>query len=225
MIDDEFEYAELTQEYLEAKGMFVKYMHNPKLVLEMLEKESFDICLLDVKMPGMDGFSLAEKIREKDEELPFIFLTGQTLKEHKIRGLQLGADDYITKPYSLEELYLRLIAIMRRYKMAYNRKLEQTELIYFGRFSFAPHSRQLNLVPDSIRLSSIESKLLILLVKYKNSVLKREEALTEVWGEDDYYKAKSMNVYITKLRSYLKSDPNIEILSVHGEGYSLVVKE
>lgn len=224
MVDDEFEYAELTKEYLEAKGVFVRYISRPELVLRVLEEESFDICLLDVKMPNKDGFTLAEEIKEKDENMPIIFLTGQTLKEHKIKGFQIGADDYITKPYSLEELYLRLVAIMRRYKVAYSKHIENQDAILIGNYTLHTQNRQLNFVSHTQRLSAIEAKLLFLLVKYKESHLKREVALLEIWGEDDYYKAKSMNVYITKLRHYLKEDKRIEILNVHGEGYKLLIK-
>lgn len=224
MIDDEFEYAELTKEYLEAKGAYVKYSPRPDLALAMLKAESFDICLLDVKMPIKDGFTLAEEIKALDENLPIVFLTGQTLKENKIKGLQIGADDYITKPYSLEELYLRLVAIMRRYKSSYNKSVEKTNVAQIGKYQFFPESRELNLIEEKIKLSAIEAKLLHLLFLHKENGLKRELALQSIWGEDDYYKAKSMNVYITKLRQYLKSDTNIEILNVHGEGYRLVVK-
>lgn len=224
MIDDEFEYAELTKEYLEAKGAYVKYSSRSDLALALLKEESFDICLLDVKMPLKDGFTLAEEIKALDENMPIVFLTGQSLKENKIRGLQIGADDYITKPYSLEELFLRLTAIMRRYKSSYNKLSEKTNEMQIGNYHFFAESRELKLLEETIRLSAIEAKLLQLLYLHKNDVLKREVALQSIWGEDDYYKAKSMNVYITKLRHYLKSDTNIEILNVHGEGYRLIVK-
>lgn len=224
MIDDEFEYAELTKEYLEAKGAYIKYSPRPDLALALLQAESFDICLLDVKMPLKDGFTLAEEIKALDENMPIVFLTGQTLKENKIKGLQIGADDYITKPYSLEELYLRLVAIMRRYKSSYNKLVEKTNMLQIGNYQFFLESRELKIHDENTRLSAIEAKLLHLLLLHKNDMLKREVALQSIWGDDDYYKAKSMNVYITKLRQYLKSDSNIEILNVHGEGYRLVVK-
>lgn len=225
MIDDEFEYAELTQEYLEAKGAYVKYSARPELALSLLQAESFDICLLDVKMPQKDGFTLAEEIKAIDENMPIVFLTGQSLKEHKIKGLQIGADDYITKPYSLEELYLRLSAITRRYKSTYNKLNEKDNSFALGNYTFSPESRELKINDALIRLSAIEGKLLHLLILHKNDVLKREFALQNIWGEDDYYKGKSMNVYITKIRQYLKHDTSIEILNVHGEGYKLVVKK
>lgn len=224
MVDDEFEYAELTKEYLEAKGMFVKYLSRPELVLNALDTESFDVCLLDVRMPNIDGFTLAAEIKSKDENMPIIFLTGQSLKEHKIKGFQIGADDYITKPYSLEELHLRLVALMRRYKSTHTKQLDTQQAISIGNYTLNFQHRELAFSSHIQRLSSIEVKLLFLLMKYKESHLKREVALQEIWGEDDYYKAKSMNVYITKLRHYLKEDTRIEILNVHGEGYKLVVK-
>ncbi|MFN0203289.1 MAG: response regulator transcription factor [Bacteroidia bacterium] len=223
MIDDEFEYAELTQEYLEAKGASVCYTPYPEKALELLHAEGFDICLLDVKMPRKDGFTLAEEIKQLDENMPLVFLTGQSQKEHKIKGLQLGADDYITKPYSLEELYLRLTAIMRRYKISQPKSTEKNHLLQIGTYTFNAQSRELQHETNNIRLSAIEAKLLELLIKNKNEVLKRDFALQNIWGSDDYYKTKSMNVYVTKLRQYLKADANLEILNVHGEGYKLVV--
>lgn len=222
MIDDEFEYAELTQEYLEAKGAIVCYTPYPEKALALLHSEGFDICLLDVKMPRKDGFTLAEEIKQLDENMPLVFLTGQSQKEHKIKGLQLGADDYITKPYSLEELYLRLTAIMRRYKVSQLKSTEKNHLLPIGTYTFNAQNRELQHETNTIRLSAIEAKLLELLIKNKNEVLKRDFALQNIWGSDDYYKTKSMNVYVTKLRQYLKADESLEILNVHGEGYKLV---
>ncbi|MBS3914196.1 MAG: response regulator transcription factor [Bacteroidetes bacterium] len=223
LVDDDPTLSEITREYLEARDLSVLLCNNPANALDLLKRHHSDICLLDVKMPEIDGFTLAEEIRKKDKEIPIVFLTGQTMKEDRIRGLMLGADDYILKPYSMEELYLRVIAIMKRYKNS-GTKNNIPNTYQFGKIIFHTGSREIITDNQTIRLTAIENKLLSLLCANLNGTLSRDRALQEIWGDNDIYKGRSMNVYINKLRNILKVEPDIEILNAHGEGYILSYK-
>lgn len=222
-VDDEMQFSAMVAEYLQEKGFEVILKHNATDGLAAFRTTRADCCILDVKMPFKDGFSLAADIRDLDEQVPIIFLTGQTTREDRIKGLTIGADDYVTKPFSMEELYLRIKAVLRR--VGYQEETREQDFI-LGQYTFDPISREL-IFDDSqpIRLSAMESKLLQLLFKHKNKLVTRDFVLSKVWQDDDQLKSRSLNVYINKLRNYLKKDPNIEILNAHGEGYKLVVKE
>lgn len=186
----------------------------------------FDLCILDVMMPKKDGFSLAEDIRKLNQDVPIIFLTAKSLKEDRIRGFKAGADDYITKPFSTEELSLRIDAILKRCMIKSKLSaIEKQEVFKLGIFTF--DYSNMTLVSPTVKqnLTRKEADLLKLLTDNKNVILKRETALKTIWGDDDYFIGRSMDVFITKLRKYLREDPNIAITNVHGTGFKLEVED
>ncbi len=223
LVDDERQFSALTQEYLEAKNCKVSLCHSGDEGLSTFKKEPFDCCILDVKMPLKDGFTLAGEIRELSPNMPLIFLTGATQKEERIKGLTLGADDYITKPFSLEELYLRIQNILKR---AGNQRKAVAALPAFpiGQYQFDPNARTLENQGKQEKLTAIEAKLLQLFLESEQGIIRRDIALLRIWGDDDQLKGRSLNVYVSKLRQLLSDDRRIEILNVHGEGYQMVVK-
>lgn len=179
------------------------------------------MCIFDVMMPKMDGFTLAKKIREEDKETPIIFLTAKNMKDDVRIGFEIGADDYITKPFSMEEVVFRIEAIMRRVK---GKKKTDTNIRQIGRFTFDTQKQMLTIDGhEPTKLTTKEAELLALLSSKKNELLQRDYALKSIWIDDNYFNARSMDVYITKLRKHLKEDPNVEILNVHGKGYKLVI--
>ena len=186
--------------------------------LKAFKRGDFDLCILDVMMPEKDGFSLAKDIRILDNEVPFIFLTAKGLKDDILKGFSLGADDYMTKPFSMEELLYRIEVIMRRIKN--NTKSQEEYLI--GKFIFNVKKRFLTIDERTIKLTTKESDLLRFLCENMNKVLERDYALKAIWRDDNYFNARSMDVYITKLRKHLKEDPSIQIINVHGKGYKLI---
>lgn len=222
LVDDDRAFSPLVKEYLEAKGFRTELKHNADDGLAAFRRGGFDICVLDVKMPMKDGFALAQDIRSFDPHMPILFLTGQTDREDRIKGLALGADDYVTKPFSLEELFLRIQAIMRRVK-GQSAKKRETAMLHIGAFSFNPAARELRHGERLVKLTAIESKLLLLFLESGNGVISRDAALRQIWGDDDLLRGRSLNVYVSKLRSLLRDDPRIGILNVHGEGYQLVI--
>ena len=221
-VDDEQQFSAMTKEYLEAKGFKVTLKHNADEGFSSFKSNQYNLCIFDVKMPIKDGFSLAEDVRSLDEDIPIIFLTGQTQKEDRIKGLTIGADDYITKPFSMEELFLRINAILKRVT-----KQEKSLPTKFdiGKYNFDSITRELSVKTETVKLSAIESKLLQLFCENKNGLVKRDFALNRIWQDEDYLKGRSLNVYVSKLRTYLKEDDRIEILNVHGEGYRMVIKD
>ncbi|MEO6285677.1 MAG: response regulator transcription factor [Dyadobacter sp.] len=222
LIDDEVQYSELTKEYLEMRGCKVTLKHDGVAGLETFKLKPFDLCVLDVKMPKKDGFTLAGEIKEINDAIPIIFLTGQSLKEDKIKGLTIGADDYLTKPFSMEELYLRIRAILKRVKV--QEKTKVIDRFNMGQSSFNAELRELTVLDKVIKLTSIESKLLKMLCEHENTVLTRETAMVGIWGDEEHYRGYSLNVYVSKIRKFLKEDPQLEILNLHGEGYKLITK-
>jgi DNA-binding response OmpR family regulator len=222
LVDDERQFSALTQEYLEAKNCVVTLRHSGDEGLEAFKKTTFDCCILDVKMPLKDGFTLASEIRELNPNIPLVFLTGATLKEERIKGLTLGADDYITKPFSLEELYLRIQNIMKR--VGSQRKAIATQPVFMiGNYQFDANTRTLSLDQHQEKLTAMEAKLLQLFLEDEHRIIQRDVALNRIWGDNDQLKGRSLNVYVSKLRHFLAGDPRIEILNVHGEGYQLVI--
>ena len=196
-------------------------VRNGEEALDKQGKSSYDLLILDVMMPKKDGFSVAREIRSHSQ-IPIIFLTAKGLKEDKIEGFESGADDYLTKPFSMEELLLRINAVMKR--VQHTRPVEQTSF-NIGRFIFDYSRQSLKLDGQDNRISTKEAELLLMLCRHRNEILHREEALKRIWGDDDYFTARSMDVYITRLRKYLKEDPSIQIMNVHGKGYKLLVEE
>lgn len=222
-VDDERQFSALTQEYLAAKGCIVTLRHSGDEGLSAFKKGDFDCCILDVKMPLKDGFTLAQEIRELNPNIPVIFLTGASQKEDRIKGLSLGADDYITKPYSLEELFLRMQNIMKRVTIQ-QKSLSQQPSVSVGKYTFDSSARTLDLDGKTTKLTAIEARLLQHFMESDQGIIRRETALRRIWGDDDQLKGRSLNVYVSKLRQFLAGDPGIEILNVHGEGYQMVVR-
>ena len=188
-------------------------------------KSKYDICVLDVMMPKKDGFTLAQEIRQANAEVPIIFLTAKQLKEDILEGFKIGADDYITKPFSMEELVFRIEAILRRVR---GKKTKESTMYTIGRFTFDTQKQLLTLDNNpekATKLTTKENELLALLCAHSNEILQRDYALKTIWIDDNYFNARSMDVYITKLRKHLKPDPQIEIINIHGKGYKLIVPD
>jgi DNA-binding response OmpR family regulator len=220
LCEDEESLGMLVREYLQAKGYDAELFLDGESGYKAFMKGKFDMCLLDVMMPKMDGFTLAREIRMVNAEVPIIFLTAKNLKDDILEGFKLGADDYLTKPFSMDELVYRMEAILRRVKVKSTRNVTQYQL---GKFLFDTQRQILSLGDKQTKLTTKECELLTMLCAHSNDVLERELALKTIWIDDNYFNARSMDVYITKLRKHLKDDPSIEINNVHGKGYRLIV--
>jgi two-component system, OmpR family, response regulator len=192
---------------------------------EKFKKDNFDLCILDVMMPYKDGFTLAKEIREKNKEVPLIFLTAKTMKEDVMKGYKVGADDYLNKPFDSEVLLMKIKAIIQR--KSSEMKGDQAKFEFeIGQFHLNSKLRFLTFPGDEpIKLSPKENELLKMLALHENDLMPRELALTKIWRDDNYFTSRSMDVYIAKLRKFLKSDENVEILNIHGEGFRLVIKK
>lgn len=225
LLEDDPNLGFVLQEFLEHKGYNVHLREDGELGLKAFHDDTFDICIVDIMMPKMDGFTFTKQVRKTDRETPIIFLTAKSMKEDKIEGFKLGGDDYITKPFSMEELELRVEAVLRRSKGAGQADNEDKKQFEIGKFKYDYPSQKLSINGDEQSLTTKEAELLKLLAVNKNRVLEREIALKLIWGNDNYFTGRSMDVFITKLRKYLKADPSIEIVNVHGTGYKLMVKE
>ncbi len=220
LAEDDENLGSLLQEYLQAKNYETDWVNNGEKAFRHFEQYHYDICLLDVMMPVKDGFTLASEIRILNSEIPIIFLTAKSMKEDVIEGFSLGADDYITKPFSMEELLFRIEAILRRTKGSRGGDTQTWEI---ASFTFDAKKQVLTGTGTEQKLTTKESELLKLLCNNMNQVLERNFALKAIWIDDNYFNARSMDVYITKLRKYLKADSNVQIINVHGKGYKLVV--
>ena len=221
LAEDDENLGLLLREYLVAKGFLTKLFPDGEAAHKGFLKEHFDICILDIMMPKKDGFSLAHDIRIVNPDIPIIFLTAKNLKEDVIEGFKLGADDYITKPFSMEELIFRIEAILRRTSGEPQGNVQQ--VFTLGRFTFDVRKQILSDAETSVKLTTKESELLKLLCQHANKVLDRNYALKTIWIDDNYFNARSMDVYITKLRKHLKDEPTVEIINVHGKGYKLII--
>ncbi len=223
LAEDDPNLGAVLKDSLELENNYVELYTDGEQAWKSFNKTDFDLCILDIMMPVKDGFTLAKEIKKVAPNMPIIFLTAKSMKEDKIEGLKIGADDYITKPFSFEELQLRIDAIMRRVDTSRIPSNQQNEFT-IGSYTFVDNERTLSRENESIKLTTKEADLLKLLAYNKNKILEREVALKSIWGNDNYFTGRSMDVYITKLRKYLKNDPNIEILNIHGQGFKLVVK-
>ncbi len=221
LVEDDKNLGNILLEYLDAKGYVTSLAVNGKQGYDLFSKTKYDICLLDVMMPVKDGFTLAREIRAVDKNIPIVFLTAKSMKEDTIEGFNAGADDYIAKPFSMEELLLRMTAILRRTQNQTLKNSEQSEF-KIGAYKFDYKHQTLDIKGKKQNLTTKESDLLKLLCINSNDVLDRNFALNTIWQDDDYFKGRSMDVYIAKLRKYLKEDPTIEILNVHGKGFKLI---
>ncbi len=225
-VEDDPNLSMILQDYLEMIGFRVDHARDGEEGLEFFKRSGYDLLILDIMMPKKDGFTLADDIRKINTRVPIIFLTAKNMKEDRIRGFQIGCDDYMTKPFSTEELSLRIKAILKRVSVANeNEEPKEAETFSVGRFTF--DCNNMLLVSDEVerRLTRKETGLLRLLCLNANSLLSREEALETIWGENDYFIGRSMDVFIAKLRKYLKSDPNVKITNVHGIGFKLELKK
>jgi two-component system, OmpR family, response regulator len=220
LAEDDINLGLLLRNYLTAKKYETTLCINGQLALDAFLEKPFRICILDIMMPEMDGLTLAKEIRKINPDVPIIFLTAKTQEEDIIEGFITGADDYITKPFSMEELLYRIEAIMRRSITIPDTK--RTESYSIGGYSFNPLKQMLVYKDLSIKLTTKESELLELLCQQGNETLERNYALRTIWIDDNYFNARSMDVYITRLRKYLKRDPSVRILNVHGKGYKLI---
>jgi DNA-binding response OmpR family regulator len=222
IVEDDPNLGQILSEYLEIKGFSTTLCVDGEEGFEAFQGGGYDLCILDIMMPKKDGFTLAKDIRERDMEIPIIFLTAKSMKEDTIQGLKIGADDYMTKPFSMEELLLRINAVMRRVKSG-STENEGTGVLKVGKFTFDTDKQVLRENGNETKLTTKEAALLKILVLNKNKTLQRSLALKSVWGDDSYFNARSMDVYITKLRKLLKSDDSLQILTVHGEGFKLLM--
>ena len=220
LCEDDTNLGMVTKNFLELNDYDVILERDGRLGLAAFQREKFDICLLDVMMPHMDGFTLAEEIRDVDPDMPLFFISAKTMKEDIISGYKLGADDYITKPFDSDVLLHKIKAILKRNEEE-NRISENIEFD-LGGYHFNPRLRELIFGGTTQTLSPKENDLLKMLAEHKNDLLPREQALKRIWGSDTYFNGRSMDVYIAKLRKYLKADSNIEIVNIHGNGFRLV---
>jgi DNA-binding response OmpR family regulator len=222
LCEDDENLGMLLREYLQAKGYRAELCADGEMGYRAFLNEKFDICVLDVMMPVKDGFTLAQEIRAVNSEIPIIFLTAKTLKEDILEGFKIGADDYITKPFSMEELVFRIEAVLRR---VCGKKSKESTTYNIGRFHFDTQKQLLTIDDKQTKLTTKESELLGLLCAHANEILQRDFALKTIWIDDNYFNARSMDVYITKLRKHLKADESIEIINIHGKGYKLITPE
>ncbi|MBL0331202.1 MAG: response regulator transcription factor [Bacteroidetes bacterium] len=217
LAEDDLNLGILLVDYLETEGFDLKLCKDGELALKAFQNQSFDLCLLDVMMPKMDGFSLAKAIRLIDKNVPIIFITAKSLKEDKLKGYDLGADDYITKPFDEEELLWKIKAVIRR--TPENKRDKSVEIISLGKFRFDYPNQSLKMGESTKRITEKESEILYYLSNHRNVVIKREELLKALWGENDYFLGRSLDVFITKIRKYLKDDSDITIENVFGVGF------
>jgi DNA-binding response OmpR family regulator len=223
LIEDDPNLGFILHENLELQGFEVKLCADGEAGLAAYQRGQFDLCLIDVMLPKKDGFAVAREIRKTNQAVPIIFLTAKSLKNDRIEGFKIGGDDYVTKPFSMEELALRLQAVLKRTKPVAPES-KGKHVFPLGRYTFDSEQQNLQIGHKLQKLTSKESELLKLLCLHLNEVLERELALKLVWGEDSYFNGRSMDVFISKLRKYLQEDKKIEIRNVHGRGFKLVVR-
>jgi len=222
LAEDDRNLGNILKNYLEAKGYATTLCLNGQEAVDAFSRKEFDFCILDIMMPVKDGFAAASEIRATNKKIPILFLTAKTLQEDKLKGFEIGADDYITKPFSMEELILRIQAILRRTDEP--AKTAAADNVFdIGIYTFDFNRQTLISRNKEQKLTSKEAGLLRLLCTHANEVLDRSTALNEIWNDDSYFNARSMDVYIVKLRKYLKEDPRVELLNVHGVGFKLVM--
>lgn len=221
LVEDDPNLGSLLKEYLNAKGHHCTLANDGQKGYDTFVKGSFEFLILDVMMPVKDGFTLAEEIRGIDKKVPILFLTAKSLKDDTLKGFSVGADDYMTKPFSMEELLVRMQAILRRSGDADDESIGEFQI---GKYYFNYNEQSLKLGAEMQKLTTKENELLKLMCKNVNGVLERNHALKAVWGDDNYFNGRSMDVYIAKLRKYLAEDENVEIVNVHGKGFKLFVK-
>lgn len=226
LVEDDRNFGDVLKSYLEMNDYDVTLATDGEQGLIAFKNNQYDLCIFDVMMPKKDGFTLAKEVREKDKTTPIIFLTARNLKEDVLEGFRIGADDYISKPFNSEELLYRVMAILKRAKKEEAPESDAKEFM-IGDYHFNYPLRILTYQPDGSndKLSPKEAHLLRMFCLKMNDVLERSEALSKIWGEDNYFTARSMDVFVTKLRKYLSKDEKIEIMNIHGNGFRLVLKD
>jgi len=217
LVEDDLNLGSLLREYLKAKGYATTLESDGEKGFRAFKKDHFDLCILDIMLPVKDGFTLAKDIRIQNPEIPIIFLTAKSMKSDILEGFRAGADDYMTKPFSMEELLLRIEAVLRR-----TSKTDQGSVFTLGKYVFDANRQLLTCDEKTINLTTKESDLLKMLCQHPNQVLERNFALKSIWKDDNYFNARSMDVYITKIRKHLSDEPGIQIINVHGKGYKLL---
>lgn len=225
LVEDDFNLGLIVQDFLTIEGYQVHLCRDGKEGLKKFNKNTYDLCLLDVMLPEKDGFSMAEDIRKVNREVPIIFLTAKSLPEDKVKGFKVGADDYITKPFNNQEFLMRIEAILRRAKGTTIEEEEDEGVYQLGKFTFDAVNLRLKSSDEDKKLTKREAAILKLLAENKNKVIERSLVLNLIWGDDNYFNGRSLDVFITKLRKYLKEDENIQINNLHGVGFKFEVKE
>lgn len=220
-VEDDHNLGMLLKENLKNKGYETTWCRDGEEGIDRFRRDKFNLCILDVMLPYKDGFSLSKEIKQINTNIPIIFLTARCLQDDRIKGFELGCDDYITKPFSTQELCMRIGAILKRS----NGHVSQTKHFQLGKFLFDATKMTLQIGEEQRKLSSKESELLHILSENKNELVQRNTILEKVWGNDDYFSAKSMDVYISKIRKMLKSDPSVEILNAYGVGFKMIINE
>ncbi|MGJ8666491.1 MAG: response regulator transcription factor [Patiriisocius sp.] len=226
LAEDDFDFGSILKQYLEIHDFKVTWAHDGKEAFSIFNSETeqpFDICVFDVMMPKMDGFTLAEKVVDNNPEIPFVFLTAKKMKEDRIKGLKLGADDYIIKPFEADILVLRLNNILKRVQRV-QVQIKKSSSFAIGAYHFDPVNHSLKLKNTVQRITDKEAQLIQFLYSNKNELIKRDDLLINVWGNDDFFSGRSMDVFISRLRKYFKEDPNIVIESTRGVGLTFKVK-
>jgi DNA-binding response OmpR family regulator len=223
LVDDDRSLSVLLKEYLEAKDYQCDLFHNAFEALEAFKKNDYSLCVLDVRMPMKNGLQLAAELQAINAKIPFLFLSGQTEKEDRIKGLEAGADDYIVKPFSMQEVYLRIKAILKRIEITFESNIKPT-IFDIGDYTFHKDVRELKYKEDCFKLSEIECKLLTMFCEASDGVISRDHALKKIWTDENMFRERSLNVYVSKLRGFMKKDHRIEFLNIHGSGYKLVIK-
>ena len=221
-VEDDESLSFVTRDNLELQGYDICYCADGREAMNAIWNENFDLCILDVMLPYVDGFSLAQEIRKKSADVPIIFLTAKSLKEDKLHGLKLGGDDYLTKPFSIEELILKVEIFLKRSRISYPDKATEQVVFSLGKYHFDYKNLSLTLDADPPKtMTQKEADLLKLLIENKNEVIKRSTILKALWGEDDYFMGRSMDVFISRLRKYLADDVRIKLENIHGVGFKL----
>jgi two-component system, OmpR family, response regulator len=223
LVEDDQNFGSILKSYLELADYEVILKQDGKQGLVCFRNNSFDLCILDIMMPEMDGFTLAAEIKKINPGVPFIFLTAKTLKEDVIEGFRIGADDFLTKPFDSEVLLYKISAILKRNHSVEDEKDEDNTYVSIGSYQFNHRLRKLIKDKKSYTLSPKEAQLLNLLCKSRDGILTRSDALNKIWGSDNYFTSRSMDVFIARLRKYLKDDPGVEIINIHGNGFRLVI--
>jgi DNA-binding response OmpR family regulator len=223
IVEDDPNLGDILQEYLTMKGYETTLCRDGEEGWAKFKKDKYNLAVLDIMMPKKDGFTLGKEIKKVQEDLPIIYLTAKNLKEDIIEGLKIGADDYITKPFSMEELLLRIAAILRRTQKS--TEFQALKIYNFGEFELHYDEQYIKGPSGDHKLTSKENELIRLLASEMNKLVNRSHALKQIWGDDSYFNARSMDVYLSKIRKILKDDPKVQIITVHGEGFKMVVTE